>query len=157
MKRLMPLLLVALAGCAAASASSQDMAGREGPSPQEIVAARQAAFHLSAATFSAMRPTVEKGGDVKPLAFGARGLNHWASALPALFPADTQLPESHARAELWSNRADFVAKAGVYQQATAALVQAAQAGDAGAFKTAYGAVGASCKACHDLYRAEAAH
>ena len=154
MNRSLLLVLLPLAGCAATTAPDTAMAPAAGLTPEQIVEARHAAFMLSAATFGGMRATVESGGDVKPLAFGARGLAQWAEALPTMFPAGTQLPSSHARPEIWQNRADFDAKATAYQAATSALVQAAQAGDAAAFKTAYGATGAACKACHDLYRVE---
>ena len=154
MNRTLFLLLLPLAGCAAGAGPESTVAPAPSLTPEQVVEARHAAFMLSAATFGSMRATVESGGDVKPLAFGARGLSQWAEALPTMFPEGTQLPSSHARPEIWQNRADFDAKAAAYQAATAALVQAAQAGDAAAFKTAYGATGASCKACHDLYRVE---
>ena len=157
MTRALLILLLPLAGCAASAPPHNAAPPRSGLTAEQIVAARHASFMLSAATFGGMRATVEKGGDVKPLAFGARGLARWAQALPTMFPQGTQLPSSHARPEIWQNRADFDAKAAAFQAATASLVQAAQAGDAAAFKTAYGATGAACKACHDLYRLEDHH
>ena len=147
-----PVLLVA---CAASGSAPERAAAPGTMSPHQIVAARQAAFNLTAATFGGMRATVESGGDVKPLAFGARGLSRWAEALPGSFPDGSGLPASRARAEIWQNRADFEARAGAFQSATAALAQAAQAGDAAGFKAAYQTVGQACSACHDSYRAEA--
>jgi cytochrome c556 len=151
--RFLPLLFVAaLAGCA----TTTETPGRAGPSltAEQIVAARQAAFTLSASAFGGMRRTVEAGGEVKPLTMSARGLARWAETLPAMFPEGTQLPASRARPEIWQNRADFETNASTFQAATATLLQAAEAGDAAAFKTAYGAVGTACGACHKSYRAE---
>ncbi|TFI60140.1 cytochrome c [Sphingomonas parva] len=157
MKRPLLILCLPLAACAATTASQSAAPVAPSLTAEQIVAARHASFMLSAATFGGMRATVEQGGDVKPLAFGARGLAAWAQTLPTMFPQGTQLPSSHAKPAVWQNRADFEAKAAAFQAATASLVQAAQAGDAAAFKSAYGATGAACKACHDLYRLEDHH
>jgi cytochrome c556 len=146
--------LLALTGCAAVSTDAPSAPVAQGPSPAEIVATRQAAFNLTAATFASMRAAVESGAEVKPLAFGARGLNRWAQALPAMFPPGTQLPQSKARASVWEDRPGFEARAAAFQSATAQLAAAAQAGDKAAFATAYKATGAACGACHSGYRAE---
>jgi cytochrome c556 len=120
------------------------------------VAARQSAFMLSAATYGSMKPVIANGGEVKPLAFAARGLSRWAHALPGMFP-EGSAAGTRAKAEIWQNRADFEAKAAAYAAAADALAAAAQAGDKAAFATQYEAVGRSCGACHDAYRAEPAH
>ena len=152
-----PILIAVLPLIAGASFSAQPApAGPSGPKPQEIVAARQAAFTLTAATFGGMRSVVENGGDVKQLAMGARGLARWPEALPAMFPDGTRLPTSRARPEIWQDRPGFEAKATDFRVATAALAQAAQAGDAAAFKGAYGNVGRTCGGCHESYRVEQA-
>ena len=146
------LLAAPLAACATTDAPPATAEG-SAPSPAEIVAARKAAFMLSAATFGGMKPVVEQGGDVKPLAFPARGLARWAEALPTMFPATTSGVASRAKAELWSNHDDFKAKAASFQAATAALAESASAGDVAGFKVRYAAVDAACSACHELYRA----
>ena len=151
--RLAALLpLAALAGCAATAAETP--AGPGGLAPEQIVAARQSAFHLSAATFGPMKAAVESGAEVKPLAFGARGLARWAKTLPTMFPDGTQLPGSRALPAVWTDRAGFNARAAAFAQATDRLAAAAQAGDKAAFAEAWKATGASCGACHDAYRAE---
>ncbi|HEX8579049.1 MAG TPA: cytochrome c [Allosphingosinicella sp.] len=146
---------LALASCATTSTVTETTVAQ--PSPADVVAARQAAFNLTASTFGSMRGAVESGADVKPLTFGARGLNRWAQALPAMFPADTQLPESRAKPTVWADRAGFEARAAAFQAATAKLLAAAQAGDKAAFGAAYKDVGGTCGACHSGYRAEDAH
>ena len=150
------LFLLPLAGCAATAGDSRTAPAARTLSPAEVVAARQAAFNLSASTFGAMRGAVESGGEVKPLAFGARGLARWAEALPTMFPDGTELPASRALPAVWQDRAGFDTRAAAFQAATASLSAAAQAGDKAAFAAAYKAVGESCGSCHDSYRAEAA-
>ncbi|WP_165356593.1 cytochrome c [Sphingosinicella sp. BN140058] len=147
------LLLLPLAACGSAIAAPNERAAA--PSPEQVVAARRAAFTLTGATFGSMKPVVESGGDVKPLGFAARGLNLWAQALPGMFPNGSQLPTSRAKPALWQKRADFEAKAAAFQAATAALQKAADAGDAAAFKIAYGETGKACGGCHSAYRQEA--
>ena len=151
---LLPLL--PLAGCAATAEDSGTASAPRTLTPDQVVAARQAAFNLSASTFGGMRGAVEGGGEVKPLAFGARGLARWAEALPTMFPQGTDLPASRALPALWRDRAGFDAKAAAFRPATASLAAAAAAGDKPAFAAAYKAVGESCGSCHDSYRAEAA-
>ena len=148
------LSLLPLSGCATTTNAPESTGPK--PTPEQIVAARRAAFTLTQATFGAMRRTIEAGGEVKPMSMGARGLAGWAEALPAMFPEGTQLPGSRARPEIWRDRADFDAQVGAFRSATAALLAAAEAGDATAFKSALEAVGAACSACHSSYRAEAA-
>lgn len=147
------LSLLALTSCA----TTQDVpAAPAGPTTTEIVRARQAAFNLTAATFGGMRGAVESGSEVKPLAFGARGLNRWANALPGMFPPGTQLPGSRALPTVWSGRPGFEAQAALFQAATAQLLAAAHTGDKAAFASAYKATGGACASCHASYRAEEA-
>lgn len=141
-----------LAGCvrhpppALASAAS--------PSPQQIVAARQAALHLSAAAMGAMKGAVDRGDDPRGQVFAARGVVKWARALPSTFPEETNgVGPSRARPEIWAGKPDFEAKAAAYAAAAEALAGAAAGGDKAAFAAAHGATVATCKACHDLYQA----
>jgi cytochrome c556 len=143
-----------LAAGTAAIAARAPAKHEPGLTPQQIVAARQAAFGLSGATFGGMKGAVDAGGDVKPLTGGARNLLRWARVLPTMFPAGTATPESHARPALWQNRADFERKAADYAAAAEKLLAAAQANDKTAFAAAWKATGATCGACHDSYRVE---
>jgi|SRR4051812_40291992 cytochrome c556 len=125
---------------------------QSGLSPEQIVAARQAAYWLSAANFAQMKAQAEAGADVHSLVFPSRQLARWARTLPTMFPAGTNLPASHALPPVWSNRADFEAKAAAYAAAADALAQAAQTGDRAAFLSQWAAVRATCSACHDIYK-----
>lgn len=93
------------------------------------------------------------------MAFDNASLTHHAEALAALAKMTLEgFPEGSeggkAKAEAWSNRADFEAKAQAFIDATAALAAAAptvQQADLGAL---LGAVGGACKGCHENYRAQ---
>ena len=123
-----------------------------GMTPEQIVAARKAAYALSAADFVQLKAQANAGADVHNLVFPARALARWAQALPAMFPAGTNLPNSKALPTVWSDRAGFEARAAAYAAAATALAEAAQSGDRAAFLTRFGEVGQACSSCHDTYR-----
>ena len=143
-KMLLAAALVAIPIAAAAQA---------GLTPEQIVAARQSAYALSAANFVQMKAQAEAGVDVHTLAFPARSLARWARTLPTMFPAGTNLPSSKALPPVWSDRAGFESRAAAYAAAATALAEAAQSGDRAAFLTRWAAVRQTCSDCHDTYRA----
>jgi cytochrome c556 len=61
---------------------------------------------------------------------------------------------TRAKPEIWTNRADFDAKAKTYQDEAAKLQAAAKTGNLDQIKTAFGALGDTCKGCHDKYQKE---
>ena len=123
-----------------------------GLTPEQIVAARQSAYGLSAANFAQLKAQADAGVDVHTLAFPARQLARWARTLPTMFPAGTNLPTSHALPTVWSDRAGFEAKAADYAAAATKLAELAKASDKPGFTAQFAVVGATCKACHDSYR-----
>lgn len=66
---------------------------------------------------------------------------------------DKGLP-NRAKAEVWKDSAKFKAASEKMIGEVAKLEAAAKAGNLDGMKTAFGAVGASCKACHDDFRAD---
>jgi cytochrome c556 len=142
----------ALCGCVS-MAESDPLPAEALPTPQQIVAARQAAYHLSGAMMGQMKATIDRGGDVKGLAYGARGVARWARALPTLFPDSTRgITPSRARPEIWDNRADFEAKAVAYAEAASRLAAVAESGDREAFAAQFDVTRATCQACHERYQ-----
>ena len=67
----------------------------------------------------------------------------------ALFPAGSGGGESRAKPEVWTDAAGFD-KAMKDAQAAAVALQAVS--DEAAYRPALGALGATCKGCHDKYR-----
>ncbi|MFN5084946.1 MAG: cytochrome c [Novosphingobium sp.] len=123
------------------------------PSPEEIVAARQAAMVMSVGATSAMRSAAANGTPVKNLAFVASGVAKWGAALPAMFAPSTAKVPTRAQAAIWTDPAGFAAKAKDFADATAALAAAAKADDKDAFTAALASTNASCKGCHDSFQA----
>ncbi|MDR7152943.1 cytochrome c556 [Hydrogenophaga palleronii] len=75
------------------------------------------------------------------------------SALPwEGFVAGTDKGDTRAEPEIWTEQAKFKEGAEKLQAETAKLAAAAKTGNLDAVKAAFGAVGQSCKACHDAYR-----
>jgi cytochrome c556 len=144
---------LALAGCVAAG--NREVVATAAPdlSPQQIVAARQAAFHMSGAAMGNMKAAIDQGRDPAGQAYAARGVARWARALPAMFPDSTRsVTPTRARAEIFANRADFEAKAAAYAQAAERLADVARGVDREAFAAQHRATSATCAACHDLYQ-----
>ncbi len=70
------------------------------------------------------------------------------------FPAGSEngkAADSFAKAEIWSNNADFLGKLADLNTAAGALKDSAGK-DADTMKTAFMAVGKACSACHEAYR-----
>ena len=122
------------------------------PKAQDIVAVRQAGMAMSAVTLNTLKSASANAASVKGLSFASGGLARWAASMPALFAPSTKAVASRARPEVWTNQADFAAKAAAFATATKALAAAAQADDKEAFTAALASTGASCKGCHDSYQ-----
>ena len=79
------------------------------------------------------------------------------SMIPDVFAFDTRNKTSvktKAQDGIWTNQADFAAKADDLVKAANALLDAAKTGDKGATLKAAGAVGKACGACHDNYKSK---
>jgi len=69
------------------------------------------------------------------------------------FQASTEgVKETRAKPETYRDMAKFNERAEAMQAAMAKLAAAAKSRDEGAVKAAFGAVGKSCKGCHDDFR-----
>lgn len=68
------------------------------------------------------------------------------------FVAGTDKGETRALPVIWTEQAKFKERSEKLQAETTKLNAAAKTGNLDAIKTAFGAVGQSCKACHDAYR-----
>ena len=66
----------------------------------------------------------------------------------------TDKGNTKAKAEIWTEKDKFAAAINKSQDDVNKLVTAGKTGNIDQIKIAVGAVGQSCKACHDAYRAE---
>lgn len=131
-------------------------ANAQGEGPAGIVKGRQAAMMLSGVAMGAMKSATDAGQPPASQRFNSRALARWAHAVPGMFPAgsgpDSGL-ETHARAEVWSDRAGFEARAADYAAAADRLAELAAGEDAAAFAAQWTVVRSSCQSCHDVYKA----
>jgi len=122
------------------------------PSPAELVQARQAGMDMSAATLNLLKGASANGVSLKSLAFPAGALAKWAGSMPGLFADSTRSLPSRAQPLIWTQRADFEAKARTMAAAAKALTAAATAENKPAFDAALASTAASCKGCHEIYQ-----
>lgn len=93
--------------------------------------------------------------DAKEFEMRAQRVAELTPMLSESYSPDTQsVSGSKAKAELWSNRADFDAKMKTLVDRSATLATVAKAGDAEKSTAAFMDTAQACKACHDKYRAE---
>jgi cytochrome c556 len=149
---------LSIATALAAHAQTAPAGAAPGPSPaRQAVDARRAAFTLIGGNFRPLGAILKGAApaDAAEVNKRATRLAFLASLLDENFPDVSNLgqPDSKAKAEIWSDRAEFDKKLKGFQADAAALVQvSAEKGSADAIKAAITAVGQDCKACHDKYR-----
>jgi cytochrome c556 len=103
----------------------------------------------------AVRAVLDGAAPAGHVVHHAAALQGMAAALANAFPAGPPGPGSRALPAIWENRTDFMNKVSAIQSASAALSQAATAGDTAAINAAFQAFGATCAGCHQTYRGPA--
>ena len=125
------------------------------PTNAQLQLARFTGMHMAATLFNrGIKASVTSHGDVREQLPVADGLAYWGAAIPGLFPAGSGGGESRARPEIWTNWADFQAKAAALRGAATRLAELARAGDTAGFAAQADAVQAACAACHAAYRGD---
>jgi cytochrome c556 len=125
--------------------------------PEQAIKYRQSVMALQGAHFGRLGAMVN--GRV-PFDAGAAQANAdlvlTLSKLPfAAFGEGTdKAAPTRAKPEIWTNRADFDAKAKTYQDEVVKLQAVAKTGNLEQTKAAFNAVGDTCKGCHDKYQKE---
>ena len=125
--------------------------------PEDAIKYRQSAFTVMAAHFG--RVGAMANGrvpfDAKAVADNMVIVNDLARLPLTAFGAGTDKGAPHrAKPEIWGDAAKFKAAADKMVAEIAKLDAAAKGGNQDAIKTAFGAAGATCKGCHDDFRAE---
>ena len=121
--------------------------------PEDAIKYRQSAFQLISSHFGRMQPVVKGQTPYDAAAIKANvELLKTLSTLPwAAFVEGSQATSS-SKPEVWADAAGFKAAQVKFEGAVEKLSVAANSGDLERVRTAFGDVGASCKACHDSYR-----
>ena len=159
MRRLSLLLLPAVAACATASDEAPASApSAAAPSAAQLIEARKAMMHMAATLlYQEVMPVARKGGDVKAAAHAADGLDLFGHSIAGLFPEGSGGPDSRALPALWTNKADFAARANAFGDSAARLKQLSDAGDTAGFAAQAPVVARGCNGCHSLYRTPDKH
>lgn len=124
--------------------------------PEDAVKYRQSALTVMANSFGKIGAMVN--GRAPFDAKVAQDSAHVVATLSALpwagFTANTEALKSRAKPEIWKDAAKFKESSDKMVAEAAKLEAATKTGNLDAIKVAFGAVGGSCKACHDAFRTE---
>jgi cytochrome c556 len=134
--------------------------GADMPAGQELVKMREQAMKTGGGALQYLLKY--DGSDSEKAKAAAKALDDNADQLLSWFPVGSGpggagIGETHAKAEIWSDWADFQAKHKAFDDATAELVSIAGGPDADAIKAAAMKVGGTCKGCHDTYKTKDEH
>lgn len=124
--------------------------------PEDAVKYRQSALSVMANHFGRIGAMV-KGTvpfDAKAVQDNARVVATLSTLPWAGFTQNTEALKSKAKPEVWKDAAKFKDASDKMVAEVAKLEVAAKTGNLDAIKVAFGAVGGSCKSCHDAFRAE---
>ncbi len=150
MRKFSTAVLVAAATLCASSAFAQ-------VKPEKAIEYRQGVYAIVGWNMGPMAGMVQGRIPYDKEVFAKRAAN-LAAVLPMAaegFPAgsDKGLP-TQAKPEIWSNATDFKAKLDKSIDEATKLAAVAKTGSLDDIKKQFGATGATCKACHDDYKAK---
>lgn len=124
--------------------------------PEDAVKYRQSALTVMANSFGRIGAMVN--GKAPYDAKVAQDSAHIVATLSTLpwagFAANTEGVKSRAKPEIWKEQAKFKESSDKMVAEAAKLEAATKTGNLDTIKVAFGAVGSSCKACHDAFKAE---
>ena len=146
------LTCAALAAAIAVPASAQQFR-----KPEEAIKYRKAAFTVMGVHFGRIGNMVNNRApyDAKTAAESAQVVATLAQLPFVAFEPGTEKGfETRAKAGIWSENEKFRTAAKQLQDESLKLEAAAKTGNLDALKVSFGAVGRTCKNCHDSYREE---
>ncbi len=125
--------------------------------PEDAIKYRQSSLSVMGTHFGRIGAMVNGRVpfDAKVAAENAEIVGQMAS-LPwtAFGPGTDKGATTRAKAEIWTEQAKFKELSEKMVAETTKLTAAAKTGNADTLKAAFGATGATCKACHDNYQAK---
>jgi len=148
MRRLVTLSLAFAAAAVALPAAAQFQ------KPEDAIKYRKATFTVMAAHFSRLGAMANGRVpfDAKVAAENAEIVNTLAALPWDAFGPGTDKGDTRALPAIWTEQAKYKAAADKMVTEVGKLNAAAKTGNLDAIKTAFGAAGQSCKACHDNFR-----
>jgi len=152
-------LRLALAACSVAVLSVAIAQQGGPPTPeqqaQNAVKVRKGLFDVQNFAFGKAAAMLRGAPfDAQVVQTAAARVQMTSSMIPDVFQTDTRkfMVETKAREGIWTNKADFDAKAKDLQNAAANLEMVAKSGDEAATKKAIAATGKACGSCHDQFK-----
>ncbi|KCZ89470.1 c-type cytochrome [Hyphomonas johnsonii] len=129
-----------------------------GLTARETIEARQAHLKNVGKAFKTISDNLKAGEpDLAAIQAAAAAIPSEVSDMDTWFPAGSGPDagvKTAALAVIWEERTELETKITNLQSAAATLDTTAQAGDIAAIAEAFKATGATCKSCHDKFRAE---
>lgn len=121
--------------------------------PDDIILQRQAGYKHIGQLFGQMKKGINAGADVAQFAPLAQEIVAWGQKIPTLFPDGTQQGhDTHAKPDIWTDRATFNKYSADLVAQAQKLVLAAQSGDKAAFAAQWKTTGGACGTCHEKFR-----
>ena len=145
-KKISAMAIAGLLAVGAVATTAQD-AFVAPATPEEAVAARKALMREDGGL---MRSLNGLSGAEAVAALNTILTNY--SHIPDLFPEGSIVGDSKALPAIWENWDAFTAIVETGKTAATEAIAAAESGDATAYATALGALGATCGACHQQFR-----
>lgn len=142
---------IAIAAAALIGLATTLPAAAQFQKPEDAVKYRQSAMYVMANHFGRVAAMVQGKAPFDAAAAAANAeIVATMSKLPfAGFIEGSQVANTKAKPEVWTDRARFDAGAVKMQEATARLSAAAKSGSLDQIKAAFGPAAQACKACHD--------
>jgi cytochrome c556 len=124
--------------------------------PVDVIVTRQAGLDLMASVLGSVNLAVKANVEVKSFAGAGNAIAGWGKQMPSLFPpgSDKGSKPTKAKAEIWTNWAEFEKDAAALSAAGTKLAELAKANDTAGFTAQLKEVGAACGACHKAFRAQ---
>lgn len=149
-----------LAGALAVALAGASLTAQAAVSPEDQIKLRKAGYSYMSWNMGKIKAQVidqSVAYDQQQILAAATTLSAIAnSGMGALYGPGTDKQAgsqtTRVKPEMFNNFDDVAKLSGDLSKATGQLVAAAEADDQGAIRTAFAAVGQSCKACHDKYR-----
>ncbi|MEL7318603.1 MAG: cytochrome c [Pseudomonadota bacterium] len=147
--------VLGLAACGGEAATEADTATAAADEPA-VIDERQANFKAIGKSFKAIRTQLEGDSpDFEAITAAATDMNAAALKIEGYFPEGTSVADGYdteALATIWEKPEEFAEAHKRLIDASAEMITLAQGGDAAAVGDQVGAVGGSCKNCHDTFR-----
>jgi cytochrome c556 len=145
-----------LLACAVAVAGSLAVAGTAvaQQKPEQLIKYRQSVYQVLVWNFGPMGAAVQGKIPYDKDAFAKQAARVATMAPMAAegFAVESVAANSHAKPEIWANKAEFDRLMQSMVTKTAALAETAKSGDLAKIKPAFGEAAQSCKACHDKFK-----